>query len=627
MSSDDMFVKFVCDDSVLSSRLEESDEKLNEHDELIKELQKKLENLATNSQLEFMHDSLVKEFDKKINDMNNKFQNILNSFNSTIGQIKNLCDGVDTKINSLTEYFDSKTQQTYDNIMATIANTQDRFKSFEDRISECENKIGNHGKEISNCYTNIQYIASSIASFNNSDVILDKNLRNHLEKSVNHVKVSIHKIYEELARLKNASQNAIPAKSGINDNLSALLQLQQQGTSGSRIPSSSQKPSILSPHVQKPGRNISSQPVNQKQQSQSQQYQNIDQLLGSGKVNDADILPQQNNEMQHDKSELENKMDSFKPQIEESTENIKQPQPPPSQLNNQQQQQQKQDTQTQTETNSTDTDADTNTSITTTSSNDNQSNVTFSSSSIKKASSGQQLQQQQQQPQIYQTRNSAPPYDLTKVRPYSEIQTHWQDRPRLPEIRPFLKIEEVVDHIYKVQPYIQAYLNSMHGKLLESSTQLQQKVDKNLVEKMFERMQGIVADINLALNRLKDEVQQTATRKEINGFIEELMKSTRSDAQTAVGRVRCIACGRETMQITGAMTEAEIERALGSNTPNSLVRGVSNHKPGVSYSSTDGFDSAIVEEPRSKRPAQTIMSQSQYSQMQQPLVKTKAKFQ
>ena len=38
MSLNDMFVKFVYDDTVLNSRLEESDEKLKDHDELIKEL-------------------------------------------------------------------------------------------------------------------------------------------------------------------------------------------------------------------------------------------------------------------------------------------------------------------------------------------------------------------------------------------------------------------------------------------------------------------------------------------------------------------------------------------------------------------------------------------------------------
>ena len=612
-----MYVKLVYDDSVLYSRLDDSDEKLKDHDELIKELQKKLENLVTNTQLEFMQSELTKEFENKINEMNNKFQNLLKQFNTTVEQVQNLSNTVNSKVNELTEYVDNKTQQNYDNFMGALSRDHSRLETAEEKIAECEDKVNSHKKKINECQSNIQHLASSIANLNNTDVIVDKNLHANLKDPINFVKNNFRKIHEELAKLKMSNPPPIAAKSGLNDTLSAILQ--QQNSSSNRMQSSSQKPSILSPHIQKPGKSFSSQSTSQKQQPQ--QSQNIDQILGSGRSsNDTDIQEKSTKNETQEKIEPEPEHKSeLKPEPEpkpkpepnkESIEDDIPPKPP--------KQEQKMPS-TPIETNTT--------TSSTTNTNNNSQNVTFPTTPKKSPSVS--INQQSKTPQPHsqsQTRKMHDfiPYDLTKVRPYSDIQVHWQDRPRLPEIRPFITIEEAVDHIYKLQPFIQAYLSAMHGKLVESWGQIQQKVDKNLVEKMFERMQGIVADINLALNKLENEVQQTATRKEINGFLEELMKSHRSDGQTAVGRVRCIACGRETAQITGAMTDAEVERAFGPNTPNSLVRGVSNHKPGVSYSSTDGFDSAIVEEPRSKRPPQGVLSQSQ---VQQPSNKTKAKFQ
>lgn len=601
-----MFVKFVYDDTVLNSRLEESDEKLKDHDELIKELQKKIESLATNSQLEIMHDTLIKEVENKISEMNNKYQDLLNKYNSTVEQVQNLSDTVDTKFNALTEYVDSKLQQSYDNIMTVISRDHSRLENCEELIHDCEDKLNSQKKKLSDCHLNVQQIASSIASFNNTDVILDKNLQGNLKESINFVKNNFQKVFQEIGRLKNSSSLSNTAKPGITDTLNSILQ--QQNTSN-RFQSSSQKPSILSPHVSKPGLNLNSQTINQKQQ-----IQNKELISGNNQINnDSDNQIQSKNDTQ-EKIEPEPKKE-LTPRKDESAEEINSLKPSKSE-----------------------------TEIKTKSENENELKTTVNSSSIvnnnstqnvtfstpKKAVGTNTIQESQQPSQPPKTLQSSSksrdfiPYDLTKVRPYSDIQVHWQDHPRLPDVRPFMKIEEVVDHLYKLQPYIQAYLYAMHDKLVESSSQIQQKADKNLVEKMFERMQGIVSDIKYALNRLKDEVQQTATRAEINGFIDELMKSTRTDAQTAVGRVRCIACGRETTQITGAMTEAEIERTLGNNTPISLMRGVVNHKPGMAYSSIEGFDSAIVEEPRSKRPPQAVLSQSH---SQQPSNKIKAKLQ
>jgi hypothetical protein len=74
------------------------------------------------------------------------------------------------------------------------------------------------------------------------------------------------------------------------------------------------------------------------------------------------------------------------------------------------------------------------------------------------------------------------------------------------------------------------------------------------------------------------------------------------EGQTAVGRVKCMACGRDIPQVTGAITEAEAQRALGS-APNSMAyKSVGPAKVGIVFQTKEGFDSGIVESPRSIRP-------------------------
>jgi hypothetical protein len=85
-------------------------------------------------------------------------------------------------------------------------------------------------------------------------------------------------------------------------------------------------------------------------------------------------------------------------------------------------------------------------------------------------------------------------------------------------------------------------------------------------------------------------------------MLEEILNTLTQEGQTAVGRMKCMACGRDIPQVTGALTEAEAHRALGS-APNSMVyKAGAPAKVGVVYQTKEGFDSGIVESPRSIRP-------------------------
>lgn len=214
---------------------------------------------------------------------------------------------------------------------------------------------------------------------------------------------------------------------------------------------------------------------------------------------------------------------------------------------------------------------------------------------------------QMQSPRVEKTviyrETTTPDYDLTEIHPYPSMTVHWRDPPDLPAIRPFVNIGEVVDYVYRLVPKLQAHLYAMHGKVVENTGELTSKVDKSLVEKMFEKFQNVIAEMKNHVDDLKEAVEQTATRDEINDIIEDLFNSLNCESQTAIGRVKCIACGREIQSVAGALTEQEAARLLG-NAPNSYVQKMQGGSPpiGISYTNKDGFDSAIVESPKSVRP-------------------------
>jgi hypothetical protein len=179
---------------------------------------------------------------------------------------------------------------------------------------------------------------------------------------------------------------------------------------------------------------------------------------------------------------------------------------------------------------------------------------------------------------------------------------HWRDPPDLPAIHQFTNVGELVDYVYRLLPKLQAHMSAMQAKIVENAADLLGKVDKSLVEKMFEKFQAVIGEIRGRVDELKDAVEQTATREEINEMLEDIIGSLSQEGQTAIGRMKCMACGRDIPQVAGAISELEAQRALGTP-PNSMVfKGPGAGKVGVVYQTKEGFDSGIIESPRSIRP-------------------------
>jgi hypothetical protein len=191
--------------------------------------------------------------------------------------------------------------------------------------------------------------------------------------------------------------------------------------------------------------------------------------------------------------------------------------------------------------------------------------------------------------------------NFTDFKPSPAAKADWLDEPDLPVIRQFHNIRDFVEYFYRLMPKLQAHLTAIQGKVVELDRCCQDKIERGLVEKMFDKFQYIIAEFTKRVEALRQNLEETATRDEINGLLENLLSSLHSRSETAVGQVRCIVCHREMMKVTGAVPEQDAGRAQG-DPPNSIVVHSKGASAGVSYSSRQGFDSVITESPKSKSP-------------------------
>lgn len=203
----------------------------------------------------------------------------------------------------------------------------------------------------------------------------------------------------------------------------------------------------------------------------------------------------------------------------------------------------------------------------------------------------------------------------------SEVPASFNEVPQLPQIYKFQTLPESVQYLYDSFPKLQGYLRAMHDKLGEVCTKLgmdddnPNENDSTKGGSAFDpsAYDNLVASVRKALNEMSadiDELRRSKkglSKQDVMEIIRSMMNQHddfNSD-ETAVGYVRCIACGREMRQVSGAMTEEQATRKLGY-AANSLAVDRSGSSPmeksiGQVYGNTQG-DSKFIDSPRSIRP-------------------------
>ena len=218
----------------------------------------------------------------------------------------------------------------------------------------------------------------------------------------------------------------------------------------------------------------------------------------------------------------------------------------------------------------------------------------------------QQMQQQQQESQENEVHSSSE-FDITSIKLYPSMVAHWRDPPELPQLHQFLSIGEAIDYIYRVMPKLQAHLTAMQAKIVDNATEISNRVERPIVEKVFEKFQTLISELSRRIGELQNGFSNTASRDEINTIVADIFRHMATDNQTSIGRLKCMACGRDIPRVVGSLSEKEADEALGPPI-SSTVFHVPNKPSGTTalrYSDMEGFNSQIIESPISYRTGKT----------------------
>ncbi|KAK8899469.1 hypothetical protein M9Y10_001785 [Tritrichomonas musculus] len=563
------YVRLQLDDSFIDKCFQHVNKKLNRHEELINELMRLLKNKADLSDLENLRVSLLDCMDEKINEkIDDRLSEFELRFNEKLNQTKSdLLSNLNNSIEKVVSSFDEKLKEINDklNQLEKLSdfgkNIQQQFDEMKDRVETIEKKLDREVNVTQNHQKSINSIILSFGGLNEQD--LSKNLLNDFSGSKKNQKNLLPK--NDLMKTGNTDENPNEDENVNSDeNIDNNLNLNKN-----------EKTDIIN----------------------NLHNSDLTKALTSSTIYVNDELKSLRDELQKVKDEIQIQsiMGKQPPKTEQqspppivipsSPKNKVSPQPSPKSPVIQKSQNTKiikmKDT-----------------------SNNNWNDFINSHNFID--------------------------FDFLSCQPRNIPIVHWADPPELPKIEQFRDMYGFVDYFYRFVPKLQAHLTAIHQKVVENSSEIIGKCDKGLVEKMFDKFQAIVNEMRKRLNDLKEAVEQTASREEINQMVNELLMRLGSDSETAAGCVKCIACGREVAIVTGARNEKEFNRILGEP-PNSIARsntlrssssalpasagigvcvsrnfGNNTSKSNgikVTYSNRDGFDSEIVESPRSIRPA------------------------
>jgi bacterioferritin-associated ferredoxin len=174
----------------------------------------------------------------------------------------------------------------------------------------------------------------------------------------------------------------------------------------------------------------------------------------------------------------------------------------------------------------------------------------------------------------------------------------FNDPPNLPPLHKFSELTEPVDYIYQLVPILQAILNCFKDRITDLDRPFPAE---SAIRALLDQIGAAIAGLANELAELRAAMHKALTRADVIRIVKGMLTMEEVADQTAVGVVKCIACGREMRQVAGALTEEDALRLLGEPST-SLVRVPSIGVPlNQLFASPKSFDS--VDSPRAARPA------------------------
>ncbi|OHT01650.1 hypothetical protein TRFO_31483 [Tritrichomonas foetus] len=188
----------------------------------------------------------------------------------------------------------------------------------------------------------------------------------------------------------------------------------------------------------------------------------------------------------------------------------------------------------------------------------------------------------------------------------SEIPADFNESPKLPPIYKFGEVPDAIQYMYDSFPKLQGYLNALHKRLLTvNDGEKGSDFDPSVFDNLIATVRKALADMAAELNELKKgNGNKGLTRADVLKMLRDLLAEEDFDGNdTAIGYVKCIACGREIRQVAGAMTEEMAYRTLGAPTNSVAMFPYIGADKSINqmFANSDQVDKSYLESPRSKR--------------------------
>jgi hypothetical protein len=192
-------------------------------------------------------------------------------------------------------------------------------------------------------------------------------------------------------------------------------------------------------------------------------------------------------------------------------------------------------------------------------------------------------------------------FDISDLRPRPQFLASWRDPPDLPPIFKFQDIRDLVDHVYDLEPHLQGHLTAIHNRIVETVGALERCIDRPALDLMIEKLRRAIVDMDNEIGELRRSLTKSLTRADVMGMIAQAMTAAGTEAaETAVGAVRCMACGKEIRHVVGALAEADAMRRFGNPTNTlALQQSKGGGRVGELYSSPEQLQG--IESPRAVR--------------------------
>lgn len=133
--------------------------------------------------------------------------------------------------------------------------------------------------------------------------------------------------------------------------------------------------------------------------------------------------------------------------------------------------------------------------------------------------------------------------------------------------------EHILNLVIEVRSQLLQIIDKNTLRLNSIESKIDNFVDKDYVQKFFQKMRCIITEINSNMTTMKQLIPERVTKEEMQNLIEELYHALTSDQETSGGTTsyRCLLCGRPKTSISGMIKDFKVAETLGQPTQATLA--------------------------------------------------------